>query len=111
MNSASGALPQGLHSYRRTPSFTESTVPTGLLGEHATRAGVWGLIRVEEGQLSYEVTDSRCEPSQRIVTPFTEPGVVEPTIVHRVRPIGSVRFHVEFFRISGAADLAAPSEQ
>jgi tellurite resistance-related uncharacterized protein len=94
----SGVLPEGLHSYKRTPTFTEATVPAGLLGEHATKEGTWGLIRVEEGQLGYEVTDSRREPSRCIITPLTEPGLVEPTIVHRVEPVGPVRFHVEFLR-------------
>lgn len=94
----SGVLPDGLHSYKRTPSFTEATVPAGLLGEHSTKEGVWGLIRVEEGQLRYHVTDSRREPSQRILTPLTEPGLVEPTIIHCVEPVGPVRFYVEFHR-------------
>jgi tellurite resistance-related uncharacterized protein len=92
------ALPKGLHSYKRTASFTETTVPAGLLGEHATKGRVWGLIRVEEGELRYMVTDERREPTQTMLTPATEPGVVEPTIVHRVEPVGRVRFHVEFFR-------------
>lgn len=91
-------LPGGLHAYKRTPSFTETTVPAGLLGEHATKDRVWGLIRVEEGELRYIVTDERREPTQMMLTPATGPGVVEPTIVHRVEPVGGVRFHVEFLR-------------
>jgi tellurite resistance-related uncharacterized protein len=93
-------LPEGLHSYKRTPSFNETTVPAGLLGEHATKEGVWGLIRVEEGELRYIVTDERREATQRMLSPTTEAGIVEPTIVHRVEPVGPVRFHVEFLRES-----------
>jgi tellurite resistance-related uncharacterized protein len=100
----SSVIPEGLHSYERTPSFTEETVPRGLLGEHATKEGVWGQIHVEEGQLHYVVTDPRRETSRRVLTPRTAPGIVEPTIVHRVEPVGPVRFHVEFFRAAGGAD-------
>lgn len=90
--------PEGLHSYKRTPSFSETTVPAGLLNEHATKEGVWGLIHVEEGELRYMVTDARRERSRMTLTPATEPGVVEPTILHCVEPVGRVRFHVEFLR-------------
>lgn len=85
-------LPKGLHAYKRTASFSEVTVPAGLLGEHATKEGVWGLIHVEEGQLSYVVVDPRRAASSRLLTAGTPPGVVEPTIVHRVQPVGAVRF-------------------
>jgi len=91
-------LPPGLEVYKRTPSFTETSVPAGLLGEHSTKAGTWGLIRVEAGTLRYLVTDPRRDPAERLLTPEDPPGVVEPTIVHRVEPQGPVRFHVEFLR-------------
>ena len=91
-------LPTHLHSYKRTPSFTEATVPAGLLGEHATKDGVWGLIHVEKGQLRYVLADPRRGASSVLITADSPPGVVEPTIVHRVQPAGPVRFHVEFFR-------------
>ena len=96
-------LPEGLHSYKRTPSFTEATVPAGLLGEHATKKGVWGLIRVEDGELGYVVTDNRRETTRELLTSLTEPGVVEPTILHRVELVGPVRFYVEFLRAHDAS--------
>ena len=92
------ALPSGLCSYKRTPTFTEGTVPAGVLRDHSTREGTWGLIRVEEGKLLYVVTDPRRLPMERTLTPEGEPGVVEPTVPHRVEPQGPVRFYVEFFR-------------
>ena len=92
------ALPSGLCNYKRTPTFTEGTVPAGLLRDHSTKEGTWGLIRVEEGKLLYVITDPRRLPTERTLTPEGEPGVVEPTVLHRVEPQGPVRFHVEFFR-------------
>ncbi len=91
-------LPQGLVSYRRTDAFSEKSVPAGLLKAHATKAGTWGLIRVTEGELLYKIEDERRIPTERLLRAGLPPGVVEPTILHSVEPVGPVRFHVEFFR-------------
>ena len=94
----SAALPAGLHPYRRTPVFTQDTVPAALLKAHNTKDGAWALINVLEGDLIYRVTDPRRPASQTILTPHTPPGVIEPTILHAVEPLGPVRFFVEFHR-------------
>lgn len=99
-------LPDGLESYRRTADFTEATVPAALLGDHTTKNGSWGLIVVEEGALSYHVTDPRRAPSETLLTPATGPGVIEPTILHHVALRGAVRFHVEFWRAPPVSGLA-----
>lgn len=91
--------PRGLIGYKRTPDFTETSIPAGLLAEHSTKQGVWGLIHVEEGTLRYRITDPRRASSEHILTPNDAPGVVEPTILHRVDAMGPVRFHVEFMRL------------
>ena len=91
-------LPDGLVSYRRTPEFTETTIPAGLLKTHSTKAGTWGLIRVTEGALRYRIADPRRSEQVLCLDPDSAPGVVEPTIEHEVAPLGTVRFHVEFFR-------------
>jgi len=93
------SLPPDVKPYRRTPEFTEATVPSGLLRAHDTKPGVWGLIHVLEGRLAYRVTDPRRPASEALLTPEGEPGVVEPTIRHAVEPIGAVRFYVEFHRL------------
>jgi tellurite resistance-related uncharacterized protein len=91
-------LPDAVWSYRRTADFTEADVPAALLKAHCTKAGVWGLIHVEAGRLAYRVTDPRRPPSETVLTPDAPPGLVEPTILHEVEPLGPVRFHVEFLR-------------
>ncbi|MBO9518322.1 MAG: DUF1971 domain-containing protein [Porphyrobacter sp.] len=90
--------PEGLRSYKRTPTFTEENIPQNLLKDHSTKEGTWGLIHVEQGKLRYLVTDDRRTPMELILTPEGEPGLVEPTILHRVEPLGPVRFHVEFLQ-------------
>jgi tellurite resistance-related uncharacterized protein len=97
-------LPEGVEFYRRTASFTETSIPAGLLKDHHTKHDAWGLIRVEHGRLLYVVTDPRRPASQSIVT-STMPAVIEPAILHRVEPIGPVLFHVEFHReITGSSE-------
>jgi tellurite resistance-related uncharacterized protein len=91
-------LPADVRPYKRTPTFTEATVPPGLLCAHATKEGVWGLIHVLEGRLAYRVTDRRRPRSEQVLTPDGELGVVEPTIEHEVEPLGRVAFFVEFHR-------------
>ena len=96
-------LPPGLVAYKRTPIFTEETVPAGLLKDHSTKAGTWGLIHVEDGRLDYSITDPRRPPSERTLSRQGEPGLVEPTVLHRIKPQGRVRFWVEFWREDDAA--------
>ena len=105
-------LLQDLAPYKRTATFTESTVPAGLLADHSTKDGVWGLIHVEEGQLRYLVTDPRRASTAEVLTPDAAPGVVEPTILHRVEPMGTVRFHIQFLRDPHHGDAhASPADQ
>jgi tellurite resistance-related uncharacterized protein len=91
-------LPAGLCTYRRTGVFTQDTVPAALLKAHNTKDGVWALINVLEGELAYSVADPRRPASRTVLTPDTARGVIEPTILHSVQPLGPVRFFVEFYR-------------
>ena len=88
-------LPDGAVVYKRTPEFDQDTVPRGLLGEHRTRAGVYGRIVVLEGQLRYTVT----EPARDswMLRPGVD-GIIAPEAAHFVQPQGNVRFVVEFLR-------------
>ena len=86
-------LPVDVKPYKRTPEFTEDTIPSGLLNGHTTKAGTWGVIHVIEGSLEYHILEPVEEThtlSQGIL------GIVEPAMRHQVRPLGSVRFYVEF---------------
>jgi len=87
-------LPAGFVAYKRTPEFSETTVPRGLLHDHTTRAGVWATIVVLAGSLRYHVEALALTTT---LTPDT-PGIVAPELPHRVEAIGAVRFFVEFYR-------------
>ena len=91
-----GELPAGTAPYKRTPEFTEGTVPPGLLREHSTKAGVWGVITLTSGSLRYVVPSTGLD----VVLAPDRPGIVLPEQVHFIEPAGPVRFHVEFWRLS-----------
>lgn len=88
-------LPPDVERYKQTPEFDASSVPVGLLRAHQTREGTWGRIVVLEGRLLYRILEPDVE---EIVLSPGQCGVVEPTVLHEVAPIGSVRFYVEFLR-------------
>ncbi|HLI20384.1 MAG TPA: DUF1971 domain-containing protein [Stellaceae bacterium] len=91
-------LPDDAVLYHKTAQFTETTVPAGLLRDHRTKDGAWGVIRVLEGKLAYRLKDARRPQTEYLLTPKTIPVVIEPTIAHEVEPCGAVRFFIEFYR-------------
>lgn len=91
-------LPAGLDHYRSTPLFTEETVPAALLGDHSTKPGVWGRIRLRSGRLRYVMTDPRRQALARDLVPDADPAIIEPEILHHVELLGPVQFQVEFWR-------------
>ncbi|MFX4220035.1 MAG: DUF1971 domain-containing protein [Thalassobaculum sp.] len=88
-------LPASAEAYKKTPVFTENSIPAGLLREHSTKAGVWGLIHVLSGALQLSFVDGA--PSDRLVP--GQPGVIAPQEPHRVAADGPVQFFVEFYRV------------
>lgn len=78
------------------------TVPKGILKAHTTKQGPWALIHVLEGRLAYRISDPRWPPWEEVLLSDDPPGVVNPTIVHEVEPLGPVRFFVEFHRLDAA---------
>jgi hemoglobin len=79
--------------YRSTPVFTNQTLPLALKAAHNTRAGVWGVIRVLEGCVRYQIED---EGEARLLSPGV-PGFVLPEQRHHVEPMGEMRMQVEFY--------------
>lgn len=88
-------LPDHVTAYKRTPNFTEATVPKGLLKAHKTKAGTWGNIIVLKGVLLYRILEPELE--EVLLSP-SQFGVVEPTILHEVEPQGEIEFLVEFHK-------------
>lgn len=82
--------------YKSTPVFDETTLPAALRREHRTKDGVWGVIRVLEGELRLVVLgDGSDEGAGTILTPG-RPGLVLPQQPHRVEPLGRMQMQVDF---------------
>lgn len=79
--------------YRSTPVFDEATLPAALRNEHRTKEGVWGLIRVIEGQLNLTYVEPH---SEKLLSPGN-PGIVCPGQTHFVTPLGAMKMQVDFF--------------
>lgn len=79
--------------YRSTPVFDEQTLPAALRREHRTKAGVWGVIRVLEGQLKL----TYLEPSSELVVSAGASAAILPDQPHFVAPIGKMRMQVDFY--------------
>lgn len=88
-------LPGGLIAFTRTPDFTASTVPSGLLHQHRTQPGVWGRIVVLDGSVLYRILVSHAE---EITLSPGQDGIVEPGTAHEVVPSEGARFFVEFYK-------------
>jgi tellurite resistance-related uncharacterized protein len=81
--------------YRTTKVFDAVTLPRAITEEHRTKAGVWGIVRVLEGALTYRVLSP---PSETRISP-TRPGRVLPEQPHRLEPDpgASFRLQIEFY--------------
>ncbi|MEZ5688501.1 MAG: DUF1971 domain-containing protein [Caenibius sp.] len=80
--------------YKSTPVFDESTLPDAIRSAHNTKAGVWGLLVMLEGEVDLVFHDPR-----RIVraTP-AQPAPIAPQAVHHVETDGPMQMKVEFYR-------------
>jgi tellurite methyltransferase len=86
-------LPPHFLPYKRTPIFTQDTLPDGLRRDHSTASGVWARIVVMEGRLRYRVPTLGFD---EVLTP-NHPGVVVPEVPHSVDPLCAAQFFLEFF--------------
>lgn len=80
--------------YRSTPVFDQDTLPAALRARHNTRAGVWGVIRVIEGQLQLTRLD---DPPSACVLDALTPGLILPQQPHFVTPLGAMKMQIDFY--------------
>ena len=78
--------------YRTTMVFDEKTLPDALRREHSTKAGVWGLVRVLQGELWLRFADGREQ-----LLKAGETGLVGPQEVHWAEPVGRVQIQIGFY--------------
>ncbi len=106
-------LPSGVVKYSQVPKqgkfFTASTIPSGLLKQHTTKKGTWGIINVSQGKLEYSIVSSEGEEVDDHLSFELSPqahGIIEPQRLHQVKPMTEdVQFVVEFLRLPGTGPV------
>lgn len=80
--------------YKTTPVFDEVSLPEAIRNRHNTKAGVWGLLRVIEGEVALVFED----PPRRVAVTPASPAPIPPQAWHHVEVAGPMRMQVEFYR-------------
>lgn len=78
--------------YKTTPIWDEHTLPPAIRSNHSTKAGVWGILRVLEGEVWLKFANG----SEHRATPDL-PQLIPPQEIHHVDSAGSFRMQVEFY--------------
>jgi len=97
-------MPAGYAPYKRTATFTHSSVPQGLLHRHRTKPGVWGRLLVTSGALEFFEVEGSGERLQ--VVTAGQHAIILADVEHRVAPLESVEFYVEFWRAAAGPGAA-----
>ena len=89
-------LPANLRIVRTSPDWNELSLPTGLRRSHRLGTGTWGRIQVHQGRLEFSMASQ--PPLQHELVRGDEQAI-PPEMDHEVRPIGSVRFSLDFLAV------------
>ena len=72
-------LPSGVKNYSKTGVFTAETVPEKLKNAHEVKAGTWGLLIVNRGEVTY-FREGEADPLTTVTS--DEPFVILPEERH-----------------------------
>ena len=108
-------LPKEVVKYSQVPrkgsTFTATKIPRGLLKEHSTKSGTWGVICVTQGQLRYQINNNNEEKQVYILDTETR-GIIEPQVKHEVAALAEdVEFVVEFYRLPDTGPVDEKREE
>lgn len=90
-------LPSDAVFVRSTPEFDATSTPPGLRRAHRIAEGVWGLLRVLEGRVTFVLEDS----GEATDIEAGRDQVIAPEVLHHVVVGDDARFLVEFHRVAG----------
>ncbi len=80
--------------YKTTPVFDQDSLPQAIRSAHNTKAGVWGLLRVLEGEVRLVFQD----PAREVEVTAGTSCEIPPQAWHHVEVTGPMRMQVEFYR-------------
>ena len=88
-------LPSGVELHSKTGIFTAETVPDKLKSAHSLKAGTWGFLIVNRGQVRY-FRENKAEPLT--IMTDDEPFLIVPEDKHYVRLSDDAEFYLEFYK-------------
>ena len=83
--------------YKSTPIFTEATLPAGLKEAHSTKAGVWGLLEILSGTVTFVIEAGDGGSERRRIMQGGETQIIQSELLHHVEPEGAIEMQVHFF--------------
>lgn len=86
--------PPNTAPYRKTPVFDADSVPAGLLADHSTKAGVWAVVHVLSGAVTFRLTS----PAAERVLQAGDKLACSPEARHSVSLSDDAEFQIEFWR-------------
>ena len=89
-------LHANLRTVRTSPEWNERSLPAGLLRFHRLGSGIWGRIHVHDGHLQFSMAS---EPPFEHELDRGAEQAIPPEMDHEVRPVGSVRFSLDFLAV------------
>ena len=109
------SLPTNVVKYSQVPSgskpcFTHNSIPKGLLRQHTTKQGTWGVISIQRGRLQYTIDEGLHKGVYHLNE--NKSGIIEPQVHHSVAPIDNeeVEFGVEFYRMPNTGPVQEERE-
>lgn len=90
-----GELPGGVVLQRTTDELDAESVPKGLLRAHHLAKGVWGLLQLRGGSLTFVWED---DPDHPIELAAGDALVIRPEVLHHAEPAADARFVIAFYR-------------
>jgi tellurite resistance-related uncharacterized protein len=86
-------LPDGLTVARTAGPFDDGTLPAGLRRAHLVADRTWGLLRILEGAVTFEI---ETDPPQVTVLTTGDEQPIPPGVPHQLRGDGPFRLEVDF---------------
>ena len=93
LDPSEATIPVDAEYVRTTPTFTETTVPPGLLNDHRVAAGAWAKLEVVSGALAIVFS-----PDGPIHLGAGDEQVIPPERPHHLVIDGPAVFHLHFYR-------------
>jgi len=93
-------LPPDTTYVRTTPTFNETSVPAGLLGQHRVADSTWGVLTVHSGSLTFVFDEPGDDGADGEIHHLGEGDqlIIPPRRLHHLELDGAATFDVAFHR-------------